>query len=41
VVRLVCLPACSQLSVAMALIGNPRVVFLDEPSTGMDPVSRR
>lgn len=30
-----------KLSVAIALIGNPKVVFLDEPSTGMDPVSRR
>jgi len=30
-----------KLSVAMSLIGNPSVVFLDEPSTGMDPVSRR
>eukprot|EP00455_Lapot_gusevi_P047014 TRINITY_DN6288_c0_g1_i1.p1 TRINITY_DN6288_c0_g1~~TRINITY_DN6288_c0_g1_i1.p1 ORF type:complete len:488 (-),score=143.50 TRINITY_DN6288_c0_g1_i1:64-1527(-) len=30
-----------KLSVAISLIGNPPVVFLDEPSTGMDPVSRR
>ena len=30
-----------KLSVAMAMIGNPRIVFLDEPSTGMDPRSRR
>ncbi|EGZ19833.1 ABC transporter lipid export ABCA family [Phytophthora sojae] len=30
-----------KLSVAIAMIGNPRIIFLDEPSTGMDPVSRR
>jgi len=30
-----------KLSAAIAMIGNPPVVFLDEPSTGMDPVSRR
>jgi ATP-binding cassette, subfamily A (ABC1), member 3 len=30
-----------KLSVGIALIGNPSVVLLDEPSTGMDPVSRR
>ena len=30
-----------KLSVAMALIGNPSVVFLDEPSSGMDPKARR
>ena len=30
-----------KLSVAMALIGNPSVVFLDEPSAGMDPEARK
>ena len=30
-----------KLSVAMSMIGNPPIIFLDEPSTGMDPVSRR
>jgi ATP-binding cassette, subfamily A (ABC1), member 3 len=30
-----------KLSVAIALIGNPPIVFLDEPSTGMDPVAKR
>jgi ATP-binding cassette subfamily A (ABC1) protein 3 len=30
-----------KLSVAIALIGSPPVIFLDEPSTGMDPVARR
>jgi ABC-type multidrug transport system ATPase subunit len=30
-----------KLSVAIALIGDPRVAFLDEPTSGMDPHSRR
>lgn len=30
-----------RLSVAIALIGDPKIVFLDEPTTGMDPITRR
>ncbi len=30
-----------KLSVGIALIGSPPIVFLDEPSTGMDPQARR
>jgi ABC-type multidrug transport system ATPase subunit len=30
-----------RLSVAIAMIGNPQMVYLDEPTTGMDPISRR
>ena len=30
-----------KLSVAMAIIGNPPIVLLDEPSAGMDPGARR
>jgi ABC-type multidrug transport system ATPase subunit len=29
-----------RLSVAISLIGDPKVVFMDEPSTGLDPASR-
>ena len=30
-----------KLSVAIAFLGSPSVVFLDEPTSGMDPYSRR
>lgn len=31
---------CRRLDIAMSLIGNPQVIFLDEPTTGLDPEGR-
>ena len=36
-----CMLFCCQLSYAMSMMGEPQVVLLDEPSTGMDPRSKR
>ena len=30
-----------KLSTAIALVGNPPILLLDEPTTGMDPATRR
>ncbi|MEU7098768.1 ATP-binding cassette domain-containing protein [Streptomyces longwoodensis] len=30
-----------KLDLAMTLVGGPRIIFLDEPTTGLDPRSRR
>ncbi|MCB5168287.1 ATP-binding cassette domain-containing protein [Streptomyces bambusae] len=30
-----------KLDLAMTLVGNPEIIFLDEPTTGLDPRSRR
>lgn len=30
-----------RLSIAISLVANPQIVFLDEPTTGLDPETRR
>jgi ATP-binding cassette subfamily A (ABC1) protein 3 len=30
-----------KLCVSMAMIGNPQLMFFDEPSSGVDPIARR
>ena len=30
-----------KLAVSMAMLANPQIMFFDEPSSGVDPISRR
>jgi ABC-2 type transport system ATP-binding protein len=31
---------CRRLDIAMSLVGRPQIIFLDEPTTGLDPQAR-
>ena len=35
------LGARRRLSIAISLVSNPKIIFLDEPTTGLDPETRR
>lgn len=35
------LGARRRLSIAISLVSNPQIIFLDEPTTGLDPETRR
>jgi len=30
-----------RLSIAISLVSSPKIIFLDEPTTGLDPETRR
>jgi len=30
-----------RISLAISAIGNPKIIFMDEPTTGMDPKTKR
>jgi ABC-2 type transport system ATP-binding protein len=30
-----------RLSIAISMVSSPKIIFLDEPTTGLDPETRR